>query len=296
MRFRLLRAAIAVAMLGGLFWPTVLTYTFLAGERAAAQVAECHRGASRSPLRCTGTWRTADGGTGSGGIYGLSRSDAGRAVEVRVGPLGPYRPGLRAAALPVSASLFWLVAFGALTKQQIRAGKRVRRLLAEPGFPGDLLIVTGAGAHTPDGRRSASVVTLPQPASPAPGVKVTYWEVRGPAGQPMFRVEKRSAGKSVPELVVWDPSGVSGHVIRSAGKDSSGGYALLALDGRPVGSVEPSAGTKWGAYEFKDDRGVTWARSACRMPEWVLRLGPATSQPLSHLALAFIIGQSRRHR
>lgn len=92
------------------------------------------------------------------------------------------------------------------------------------------------------------------------------------------------------------PSGVSGHIIRSTGKDSPGGYALLALDGTPVGSVEPFAGTKWGAYEFRDDRGVIWARSACRMPEWVLRLGPATSPPFSRLALAFIIGQRRRHR
>lgn len=296
MKFWLLRAAIPLAMIGGLFWPTVLTYTFLAGERATAQVTECHRGASRSPLRCTGTWRTASGDTGSGEIYGLSRSDAGHTVEVRVGPLGPYRPGPGAAALPVSLSLFWLVSFGALTVQQVRAGKRTRRLLAEPGAPGDLLIVTGKGAHTPDGRRSASVVTLPRPVPAAPGVKTTYWEVRDPAGQPMFRVEKRRAGKSVPELVVWDPSGVSGHIIRSTGKDSPGGYALLALDGTPVGSVEPFAGTKWGAYEFRDDRGVIWARSAFRMPEWVLRLGPATSPPFSRLALAFIIGQRRRHR
>lgn len=195
--------------------------------------------------------------------------------------MGPYRPGPRAAALPVSLSLVWLVSFGALTVQQVRAGKHTRRLLAEPGVPGELLIVTGEGAHTPDGRRSASVVTLPGPYLLRLKVRTTYWEVRDPAGQPMFRVEQRRDGKSVPEMVVWDPSGVSGHIIRSTGKTSPGGYAPLALDGTPVGSVEPFAGTKWGAYEFRDDRGVIRARSAYRTPEWVLRLGPATSLPLS---------------
>lgn len=292
----LFRAAIPLAMIGGLFWPAVLTYTFMAGERATAQVAECHRGSGRSPLMCTGTWRTAGGDAGSGEIYGLSRSDAGRTVEVRVGPMGPYLPGLGAAALPVSLSAFWLASFGALTVMQVRAAKRARRLLAEPGPPGNVLIVTGKGARTPDGRPSASVVTLPRPAPAAPGVKATYWEVRDPAGQPLFRVETRRAGKAAPELVVWDPSGVSGHIIRRAGDNSPGGYALLALDGAWVGSVVPAPGTKRGAYEFRDDRGVMAARSISRMPEWVLRLEPAGSPLLTRLALAFTIGQLHRYR
>ncbi|MFF9301237.1 hypothetical protein [Streptomyces sp. NPDC014764] len=293
---RFFRAVIPLAMIGGLFWPAVLTYTFMAGERATAQVAECHRGAGRSPLKCTGTWRTAGGDTDSGEIYGLSRSDEGRTVEVRVGPLGPYVPGLKAAAAPVSLSLLWLASFSALTVMQIRARKRTRRLLAEPGAPGNALIVTRKDARAPDGRRSASVVTLPRPVPAAPGVQTTYWEVRDPAGHPLFRVEKRRARKSAPELVVWDPSGVTGHIIRRAGDNSPDGYALLALDGTWVGSVEPSPGTKWGAYEFRDDRGVTAARSASRMPEWVLRLEPAGSPLLSRLALAFTIGRLHGHR
>ncbi|MBT3149376.1 hypothetical protein HTV45_00355 [Streptomyces sp. CHD11] len=287
---------IPLALMGGLFWPTVLAYTFLAGERATAQVAECHHGGGRSPLKCSGTWRTADGDTGSGGIYGLRRSDAGHAVEVRVGPLGPYRPGLGAAAVPVSLSLFWLASFGVLTVQQVRVGRRARRLLAEPGAPGDLLIVTGKGARTLEGRRCASVVTLPWPAPATPGVKTAYWEVRDPAGQPMFRVEQRRAGKSAPELVVRDPSGMSGHIIRSTGADSPGACTVLAFDGTPVGSIQPFAGIKWGAFEFRDDRGVLRARSVSRLPEWVLRLEPGTSPAISRLVLAFVIGQRRRHK
>ncbi|MFJ9600439.1 hypothetical protein [Streptomyces althioticus] len=55
-------------------------------------------------------------------------------------------------------------------------------------------------------------------------------------------------------------------------------------------------GTKRGAYEFRDDRGVMAARSVSRMPEWVLRLEPTGSPLLTRLALAFTIGQLRRYR
>ncbi|WGP14342.1 hypothetical protein [Streptomyces sp. SH5] len=296
MRFRLFRAAIPLVALGALFWPTMLTYTFLAGERATAQVAECHQGGSRSPLRCSGTWRTADGDSGSGGVYGLGSSAAGRTVAVRVGPMGPYRPGVRAVALPVSVSLFWLLSFGGLTVRVHRAGRRARRLLAEPALPEHLLTVTGKAAHTLDGRRSASVVPLPAPPTPpAPGVRATYWDVHDGAGRPVCRVEKRGTRKSLPELVVWEPSG-GGHVIRPTSGHSPGHYTLSAFDGTPVGTVEPFAGTKWGAYAFKDLQGVVRARSVCRMPEWVLRLEPGAPPLFLRLALAFTTGQRRQIR
>ncbi|WP_395358060.1 hypothetical protein ACHGLA_00390 [Streptomyces sp. YH02] len=63
-----------------------------------------------------------------------------------------------------------------------------------------------------------------------------------------------------------------------------------------MGTIEPFAGTKWGAYAFKDIRGVVRARSICRMPEWVLRLKPGAPPPFPRLALAFTTGQRRQVR
>ncbi|WP_415950559.1 hypothetical protein [Streptomyces sp. KLOTTS4A1] len=294
MGFRLFRIAIPLAAVACLLWPALLSYTFVAGERATAQVAECHRGGSRSPLKCSGTWRTEGGERGSGAIYGLGRDDAGRSVEVRVGPLGPYHPGVRAAALPVVLSLFMLVGFGGMTVHQQRARRRVRPLLAQPAQPGDLLTVTGRGASTADGRRTASVVALPRPPAPvAKGVRAAYWDVRDGAGQPVCRVEKRRTGKALPELLVQEPSG-AGYLIRPAEQGPRGTYSLLTFDGRPVGTVGLHEGAKWGAYEFRDLHGVVWARTVCRMPEWVLRLEPGAPAPFPVLALAFTTGQRRQ--
>lgn len=74
-----------------LFGPVALAYTFLAGDRAVAQVTACHR--KGRVLSCSGHWRDARGRTGSGHISGVGREDVGHSVEVRIGPLGPYAGG-----------------------------------------------------------------------------------------------------------------------------------------------------------------------------------------------------------
>jgi hypothetical protein len=54
-----------------------------------------------------------------------------------------------------------------------------------------------------------------------------------------------------------------------------------------------TAGAKWGAFEIKDAQGRTWARTATRVPEWVLRMEPGAPPPVPYLALAFTIGRRR---
>ncbi|MFS2295512.1 MAG: hypothetical protein FWJ90_22910, partial [Actinomadura sp.] len=98
LRIRVVALAYLVAAVGGmLFWPSVLTYTFLYGEKATASVERCKRkpsdGMRVAGLNCTGTWRTESGGTGAGNIYGLDEEDAGTDVAVRIGPMGPYAGG-----------------------------------------------------------------------------------------------------------------------------------------------------------------------------------------------------------
>ncbi|QFG21720.1 hypothetical protein [Actinomadura sp. WMMB 499] len=299
MRSGLLRAALALALVGGLFWPAVLTYTFLAGERATAQVAECHRTTSgrASQLNCTGTWRTDGGDVGSGGLNGLRRTDAGTSVEVRVGPLGPYGRGFAGSWHVFTVSLFWSLSFGGLVLSQHRARRRAAPLLAAPAALGDLLIVTGKGARTPDGRRHATVSPVPSPPMPRKArAKTSHWEVRGSAGQPLFRVDQRGGKSSGTEMVVRDPSGAPRHIIRMVGTGPGSHYALLHADGTFLGRIDTFAGAKWGAYEIRDDRGTVWARTVLRMPEWVLRMEPGAPHPFPYLALAFTIGQRRRPR
>lgn len=299
MLYGLLRAATALALVGGLVWPALLTYTFLAGERATAQVSECHRvsSGSVSQLQCTGTWRTAGGDVGSGGLNGLRRGDAGRSVEVRVGPLGPYGHGFAGSVHVFALSLFWCVLFGGVAVSQRRASRRAAPLLAEPAAPGDLLIVTGKGARTPDGQHHATVAPVPYPPTPRrSGVKTSHWEVRGSTGQPIFRVEQRGGKKTATELVIRDTSGVPRHIIRMVGTGRKSQYALLYPDGRPLGSIDSVAGARWGDHEIRDNHGTVWARTALRMPEWVLRMQPGAPSPFPYLALAFTVSRRRRFR
>jgi hypothetical protein len=299
MRFRLLWAVVVpIVPIAALFWPVVLTYTFVAGERATAQVSECHRLSSGriSELKCTGTWRADGGDIGSGEIYGLGRRDVGGAVEVRIGPMGPYGHGFTGSWHQYFLSLFLLSVFGGVVVRRNRARRRADPLLAAPAAHGDLLIVMGRGVRTPDGQPYASVLAVFPPSARRPvGVKVSHWEVCGAQGQPMFRVEQREGKKIAPEFVLLDLSGAPRAIIRRTGT-SPVTYALLFPDGTPLGRIDATAGAKWGAFEIKDTQGRTWARTATRIPEWILRIEPGAPPTFPYLALAFTIGQRRSSR
>jgi hypothetical protein len=291
LRFRLILSVSSIVSLAVLAWLAVLTFTLVAGEPGTAHVAECHKAGSRgAELVCTGTWRTAGGGTGSGKIYGLSRRDAGRTVEVRIGPTGPYGHGFGGSLHTYLISLMVGAGAGVLLvgvwRRLHRARSHASRLLAEPAPSGHLLVITGKGAHSPDGRPHATALKAAvPPPRPAAGVMTSRWEIRHPDGRPMLLVEQRSGKLIEPEVGLLDPAGELRAFIRRAttGPDA---FALLAADGTPLGSITPARPTG-GAYEIKDGQGRTWARTATRVSDGVLRLEPDAPPPFPDLALAF---------
>ena len=156
-----------------LFWPVVMTYTLVYGEKATASVEHCERGAPTAKggrqLTCTGTWRTEGGGSGEGEIYGLGDEDAGKDVAVRIGPMGPYAGGfLRNGHLFLTAGpllLMPVVMFWAL-RVTLASGRRLAKsLLADPAA-GTVLIVSGDKVFHADGLPHA---TLGPPGPPPPG-------------------------------------------------------------------------------------------------------------------------------
>ncbi|MFD0856032.1 hypothetical protein ACFQ07_27580, partial [Actinomadura adrarensis] len=226
-------------------------------------------------------------------IYGLGSGDAGETVRVRIGPLGPYAHGFAGSWHVFAFSPIVVIMFGVLLAGRRKAVRRAASLLDGPASHGDLLIVTGTGARTPDKQHYASVVSVPRPPVPLPaGMKASHWEVRGHTGQPMFRVEKRGGKKVVPEFALLDPSGAPRVIVRNAGT-SPASYAILYPDGTPAGRIDPPKHTGSGAYEFTDTQGRVWARTAPRIPEWVLRMEPGAPPPFPYLAMAFTIGQRR---
>lgn len=291
LRLRLILTASPIALLTALGWLAVLTFTLVAGERGTAQVAECHKGGSRgAKLVCTGTWHTAGGDTGSGEIYGLSRRDAGRTVEVRIGPTGPYGHGFGGSWHTYLISLMVGASAGAVLQVTWRQLRQARRhasgLLTRPAPSGHLLLVTGKGAHSPDGHPYATALRAAVPSThPAPGVKTSRWEVRHPDGQPMLLIDQHSGSRIEPEVRLLDAAGTPRAIIRrvAANPDS---FALLSPDGTPLGSITPTRRVR-GAYEIEDGQERTWARTVTRVPDGVLRLEPSAPPPFPDVALAF---------
>lgn len=85
----LLVLVIMIAVCGGIGYSDAATY--LGGEKATAQVGECHteqrrgrRGRTTTVTVCQGTWTTADGQRHEGEIEGAEQSDSGKEIAVRV--------------------------------------------------------------------------------------------------------------------------------------------------------------------------------------------------------------------
>lgn len=323
-RFRVLAVAVVflLAFIGGLlFWPVVLTYTFTLGERATAQVAECHyvsKGKSRD-LVCTGTWRTDGGRTGSGEIYGLLPGDAGRRVSVRIGPMGPYHGGF-GRSWPLYTTLLPLLlappTIFVLARRQRRVGGTMfRELLAGPADEATVLVVTRKGAAWPDGRRYATVRATAPPPGHVPvqvpgrkrrGTERSTFEVAAgiggnarrfaavdtPAGEPLFLLEYRSDQEYQPEAILLGLDGTARAVIRLLAVLPAR-YQFLDPEGGPLGSVKTIPGAKWGAYVVRDQSGREIARVAQRFWRIAVRIEPTASPAHRDLALAFVFAIPR---
>jgi hypothetical protein len=322
LRVRLVSIGFLLAMaIGFLFWPVVLTYTFLLGEPATAQVSRCGDPPGRASLKCFGTWRTESGSTGSGQIYGLDEDDAGREVQVRIGPMGPYGGGFGHSWVLFATSA--PIVFGpplavVMIRRMSGPGRKLAaELLAKPAQPGELLIVTRERASFPDGRPWASahdtgtppwyrnvrmpgraraqvpVSTFDQMAGLAQE-KTTFWEARRPDGRPIFVIDQRSGGEREPESVLLDPAGGLPQAIIRRVSAYPASWTLLRPDGSLLGSIVPIRGAKWGAFSVREAGGREWALVAARMRECVVRMHPGAPLPYPDLVLAFAFDALRR--
>lgn len=306
------------------FWPAVLGYTFVAGEKATAQVTNCRE--TRDPkgstgLDCSGRWHDAEGGGGSGHVSGVGRADFGRDVEVRIGPLGPYAGGPARSWPPFLTALPLLLAppMGfVLARRTVGPGRAAaRRLLAAPPDGATLLMVGAKTAAWTDGRSYGS---LRQTAAPPgfqridlPGKRprrsrqsvftaaaglardtTGFATVSGPAGEPLFVVERRGFGRYEPETWLLDPGGTARAVIRRVDWYPAK-YELLRADGRLVGRISTPRGTRSGVYVSRDEHGRQLAVMAASGRRWVLRIEPQTSPLLRDLTLAYLFDSARLH-
>lgn len=313
-RRRLVVAGFVGAILAGLlFWPVVMGYTLTAGEKAAADVAECHsvRTGKTTKLVCTGTWRTHDGHTGSGEIYGLDRDDAGRTgVPVRIGPMGPYAGGfarngiLFIGLIPLVLAAMVLPVFVA---GLAGPGRTIaRRLLAEPG-DGLVVLIGRKDVCHPDGRPYATRRT----AKPPPGYSrlelpgrhrrnyerstlevlagisrdaTTFSALYGSGGEPLMLIERRTSKDYQPESVMLDATGTAKMMVRRTTVHPTLRYTLLSPDGQQVGSAEP-VGSGATTMKVMDVHGREVATIARLGRRWVLRAVPSAPPLLRDAAI-----------
>lgn len=304
---------------GLLFWPVTLTYTFLAGERADARVAECHHeGSGRArKLVCTGTWRTAGGGVGAGEIYGLDEKDAGRAVEVRIGPLGPYGHGFLG-SLKHFVFLAAFVLIAPFVWAYLLRGNRGRARLAgrlRTEAPGDatVLMVTRRGITGRDGAPYASWQPVAAPPGHRPlelpgrrarrherstlevlgGLgkdKATFLGVGGPAGEPLFLLEVRTFRAHHSESVLLDPSGAARALIRDI-SPLPPHSEMLDPDGRPLATAAAAPGIRIGCWAIRDKRGREMAMLVAGFRRLTVSIQNAAPPELRDLCLAFAISR-----
>ncbi|XVQ15825.1 hypothetical protein ACQP1W_25910 [Spirillospora sp. CA-255316] len=294
------------------FYPAVLAYTFAYGEKATATVASCEPSGSRraDQSSCDGTWRTAGGELGQGGIYNLNPYEAaGDTVQVRIGPLGPYAGGWeRAWVLPVVSGvpiLSSLIVYIVVYRTRIRPGRRLAEsILTAPGA----LIVSDAAVHRPDGSPHVLIRHLPDPPldhrrlelpgrterkdeRPGPkGRRIIFQSVLDADERPLMILEHRSDQKLNPETVLLDPSGTPKMLVRRVDENE---YRLLDPTGAEQGSARPPDGKRTPALEVRDAGDKAVAMAARHRQKWVLRVEEDAPQPLRDAALALALVQNR---
>lgn len=315
-----LLAATVVAML---FWPVVLTYTFVYGEKATASVEQCTRTQARgkggSLLTCTGTWRTESGGTGAGEVYGLDEEDAGTDVAVRIGPMGPYAGGfgrnwfLYLTAVPLLFAP--LVGLWAL-RVTLAPGRRLAESLLSDPAGGTVLIVSGDKVFHPDGLPHA---TLGPPGPPPPGHRpvdvpgrrrrhfersgfdlatginrdaTEFRALTGPRGHTLAVVEYRSTAGLEPEDVLLDPSGTPLALIRRLAPVPRS-YEVLDPGGRLIGSAENVGGKFSSSLRVTDAQGATAATIAHTGRRCVVRVERAAPPLFRDVAIVMAFATFR---
>lgn len=312
LRVRLTAIGFLVAMVVGfLFMPAVLTYTFLAGDRATAVVTHCDVRPKKTD--CSGRWIGTDGKSGSGHISAVGPDDVGHRVAVRIGPLGPYAGGLGGQWPLLLTALPLLIAPPVIATRFRRmsgaARARVERVRAEAAGGATLLSVSATVAVGADGITYAELrdsgtppghlpVELPgrRPrANPRSAFRSAaglssdttgFATVYGPAGEPRFVLERRGFREYEPETWLLDPGGTPQAVIRRVAWFPAA-YELLRADGSPLGTIRTPAGQRYGAFEAWDDGGRPVAVMAAGRPEWLMRVEPGTPDALADLLLGF---------
>ncbi|TDE33010.1 hypothetical protein [Actinomadura sp. 6K520] len=304
-----------------LFWPVVMTYTFVAGEKATASVTNCEtiRNNKSTDTTCTGTWRTEGGDTGSGEIYGLDEDQEGDTVPVRIGPMGPYAGGfghswvLFLTAVP--ALLAPVVVAFSLGPFFSRNRRLARSLLAEPGG-GRLVIVTRDAVTHADGSPFATVRKAESPPAgyrraevpgrPFRGHQRSVFEavaginrdateftaVVGTAGRPLMFVEARTSKELETECVLLDAAGAALVVVRRLSAYPLH-YSLLSPAGEAIGSARPAVGKLGGNLLIRDAGGLPVATAATSGRRWVVRVESRASSLLRDAALALALIQLR---
>ncbi len=300
-----------------LFIPVVLTYTFLAGDRATARVTHCDVRPKKTD--CSGRWTDSGGTSGSGHISEVGPDDVGHSVAVRIGPLGPYAGSLGdewplfLTALPV------FIAPPILARRfrriYVLARARTERLASEAPSGATLLSVSPTKAVGTDGITYAEVRDSDAPAGHLPvelpgrrprgnprsafrsvaGMSsdtTGFATVYGPAGEPRFVLERRGFRAYEPETWLLDPVGTPQAVIRRVAWFPSA-YELLRADGNPLGAIRTPQDARSGAFEAWDEGGRPLAVMAAGGREWMLRVEPGTPGPLADLLLGFLFDVRR---
>lgn len=307
-----LTAATAAAML---FWPAVLTYTFVYGEKATASVERCERKASNgkwgSRLTCVGTWRTEGGGTGAGEIYGLGEEDAGTVVAARIGPLGPYADGFGGSAYhfltAVPLLLVPFIGFWAM-RITLASGRRLAESLLSDPAGGTVLIVSRNKVFHADGLPHA---TLSPPRAPPPGHRpaevpgrrrrlfersgfdraaglnrdaTEFRALTGPRGDTLAIVEHRSGVGLEPEDVLLDSSGTPLALIRRIAPVPRA-YEILDPGGTLIGSAANIDGRYSSSLRVTDAQGAAAAAIAHTGRRCVVRVEHTAPPPFRDVAI-----------
>jgi hypothetical protein len=308
-----------VAFIAGFgFYPAMVGYTLWKGKEAVAQVTDCDQDGRRTD--CSGRWRDTDGGEGSGHISGVDRDDVGHNVKVWIGPLGPYAKtvnSLSAFAFALPLLFAPPVALVLILRTRGPARATARRLLAAPPDGATLLKVDAEQALPvrPGEPAYGSLRKTPPPLGfqpvRLPGARprerttstfeaaagivrdsTDFATVFGPAGEPLYALERRNFRAYEPETWLLDPGGTTRAVIRRVHWYPAT-YELLRPDGGRLGRIATLPGAKSGCFAGHDEHGREFAVMALSGRGWLVRIEPNTPPLLRDLTVAFLFDSGR---
>jgi hypothetical protein len=272
----------AVSLLALAYPPVMDISTYVFGEKARAQVAECHEERSRpsrfgggTTTSCSGTWTTSGGERGSGHIADTGREDVGRTIEVRVGRSGAAAGGLLSRPTFVVFGSIWvflLVAVPAIALWAVGTVLRSGRRLVSEAPAGATLLRTSRGrvldtdgtvlcALRDDGEGRVTAGGLAMHRRPGPEIRVT------------------------------DPP----VVIRRAHRDPPS-YTVTDADGETRWEIRSASGRGHGVLAVRDQAGREAALLAQSWRGMIVRVEPGASAPVRDIGLAFALNHHHLHR